>query len=245
MWSAFTKAIADCSNARKSAQKTVETLLAILFQQSSRKNGSENGKSQSKSVGSSLLSAYGERKYLDAVERKRFVKATRSLPCRDSLFCLVLAAGGGRISETLALTPANIDLVSACICFETLKRRRRGVMRQVPMPQQLLKALDREFGLRVAQRDSTVARRRLWTWSRTTAWRRVKAVMATAGLHGAAAMPKGLRHAFGVSAFQATVPPHLVQRWLGHASLRTTAIYADVIGREERSFATRMWRRWS
>jgi len=36
-------------------------------------------------------------------------------------------------------------------------------------------------------------------------------------------------------------PRHLVQRWLGHASLRTTAIYGDVIGSEERAFAARMW----
>jgi site-specific recombinase XerD len=51
--------------------------------------------------------------------------------------------------------------------------------------------------------------------------------MAVAGLFRHAA-PKGLRHSFGVNAFQSNVPPHLVQRWLGHASLRTTAIYADV-----------------
>jgi integrase len=55
-------------------------------------------------------------------------------------------------------------------------------------------------------------------------------------------MPKGLRHGFGVHAFQASVPPHLVQRWLGHASLRTTSIYADVMGPDERAFAARMWR---
>ena len=54
-------------------------------------------------------------------------------------------------------------------------------------------------------------------------------------------MPKGLRHGFGVNAFQSNVPPHLVQRWLGHASLRTTAIYGDVVGAEERGFAARIW----
>jgi site-specific recombinase XerD len=53
-------------------------------------------------------------------------------------------------------------------------------------------------------------------------------------------MPKGLRHGFGVNTVQSYVPPHLVQRWLGHASLRTTAIYADVIGPDERGFAERM-----
>jgi integrase len=66
--------------------------------------------------------------------------------------------------------------------------------------------------------------------------------MIAADIHGACAMPKGLRHAFGVNAFQAKVPPHLIQRWLGHASLRTTAIYGDVMGAEERSIAARMWR---
>jgi integrase/recombinase XerD len=65
--------------------------------------------------------------------------------------------------------------------------------------------------------------------------------MAVAGIIGTAAMPKALRHGFGVNAFQSNVPPHLVQRWLGHASLRTTAIYGDVIGPDERAFAARMW----
>ncbi len=40
-------------------------------------------------------------------------------------------------------------------------------------------------------------------------------------------MPKGLRHSFGVNAFQSNVPPHLVQRWLGHASLRTDHDYRE------------------
>jgi len=46
-------------------------------------------------------------------------------------------------------------------------------------------------------------------------------------------MPKGLRHGFAVAAFQTRVPPHLIQRWLGHASIRTTSVYSDVMGREE------------
>jgi hypothetical protein len=60
----------------------------------------------------------------------------------------------------------------------------------------------------------------LWSWSCTTAWRRVKVVMAGARITGPCAMPKGLRHVFGVNAFQSSVPPHLVQRWLGHASMK-------------------------
>ena len=55
------------------------------------------------------------------------------------------------------------------------------------------------------------------------------------------AMPKGLRHGFGVMASQACVPSRLVQRWLGHASLCTTGIYGDVVGAYERAFAAGMW----
>jgi integrase/recombinase XerD len=112
----------------------------------------------------------------------------------------------------------------------------------VPLPRSVLDELNRAFHLRRSQRDPDSAYRRIWKWSRTTAWRRVKEVMASANIIGLPAMPKGLRHGFGVNAFQSLVPPHLVQRWLGHASLRTTAIYGDVIGTEERAFAVRMWK---
>ena len=162
---------------------------------------------------------------------------------RFELFCLTLCLSGGRISEVLALTPAAIDLEAHVVNITTLKRRRPGIVRQVPLPSRLIGELNREFHIRDMQRNPSEARRRIWKWSRTTAWRRVKEVMVAADVNGLAAMPKGLRHGFGVNAFQSLVPPHLVQRWLGHASLRTTSIYVDVIGADERMFAERMWRR--
>ena len=33
----------------------------------------------------------------------------------------------------------------------------------------------------------------------------------------------------------------MIQRWLGHARLETTAIYLDVHGEEERELAMRVW----
>ncbi len=164
----------------------------------------------------SLFGPFGNRKYLNAAERQRSVNAARLPPLSIRLFCLTLRWSGARISEVLALTPAAIDIDSGVACIETLKRRRRGVIRQVPLPPDLLRGLTRAFKLRIAQWDPQLSTRRLWAWSRTTAWRYVKAVMATAGIIGAPAMPKGLRHGFSVSAFQSNVPPHLVQRWLGH-----------------------------
>jgi integrase/recombinase XerD len=115
------------------------------------------------------------------------------------------------------------------------------VLRQVSPPSPLLVQLSRTFSSQAPSARPNLALDRLWHWSRTTAWRRVKKIMTQARIAGLPAMPKGLRHGFGVKAFQSNVPPHLVQRWLGHASLRTTAIYGDVLGPDERAFATRMW----
>ena len=52
-------------------------------------------------------------------------------------------------------------------------------------------------------------------------------------LEGPHASPKGLRHGFGVAAVTADAPLNLVQKWLAHAQLSTTAIYADTVGAEE------------
>jgi integrase len=68
--------------------------------------------------------------------------------------------------------------------------------------------------------------------------------MEIARLQGAAACPKAFRHGFGASNIQAGIPVTLLQRWLGHARLSTTAIYTDVSGAEEFELAERYWR-WS
>ena len=68
--------------------------------------------------------------------------------------------------------------------FETLKKGRRGVYRAVPVPAGLpLDQLDFVHGLREAQRRGNGhADRPLWPWSRMTAWRQVKSVIAAAGI---------------------------------------------------------------
>ena len=53
--------------------------------------------------------------------------------------------------------------------------------------------------------------------------------------------PLQLRHGFGVACIEKGIPLNLVQRWLGHAQLSTTAIYADAVGEEERQSAARLW----
>ena len=193
-------------------------------------------------TGMSLHAADGSRKYLTAAERSDFLKAAERADRQVRTLCMTLTYSGCRISEALALTADRVDLVAGVLVFESLKKRRSGVWRAVPVPPALLEALDLVHGVREAQgrrdRGKTLV---LWPWSRMTAWRRVAEVMADARLEGTQASPKGLRHGFGVAAVSAGIPLNLVQKWLGHAQLSTTAIYADAVGAEEQNIAARMW----
>ena len=151
---------------------------------------------------------------------------------------------GCRISEALALTPASIDLSGKTIVFETLKKRRRGVYRAVPVPEAVLDTLNLVHGLQRPgkRRRRAMDRTPLWPWSRTTAWRRVKEVLTAAAIAaGPHKTPKGLRHGYGVQAVSCGVPPNMLRKWMGHASLEVTAIYSDALGEEQHQIAARMW----
>lgn len=189
----------------------------------------------------SLYAASGARKYLNQQERGRALAAMRTLPPDRALFALCLAWTGGRVSEILAVSPSAFQIERGIVALRTLKRRRH-VVREVPIPPELMAAINRHFRLGEAQRDNSRADQRLWPWSRTTAWRFVSAAIMQAGITGARACPRGCRHGFAVAALQGHVPLNIVQRWLGHARLSTTAIYASVSGAEEQELAARFWR---
>ena len=93
----------------------------------------------------------------------------------------------------LAHTANRIDMKEGVIVFETLKKRKNGVYRAVPVPPTLLDALDLVHGVREAHKRKGRGRNQyLWPWARSTAWIKVKAVMDDAGIRGIQATPKGL-----------------------------------------------------
>lgn len=188
----------------------------------------------------SIYDLYGRRKYVTPTERLDFIKAAQLAPTPIKTFCLTLAFTGARISELLALTPAGIDLGAQMIVFESLKKRTRGVFRAVPIPADLMAILSDAYQL-TGGFSAAVENKRLWPWSRTTAWTRVKEVMATAGVPQIVQKPKALRHGFGIASIRSGIPLNMVQRWLGHSQLATTAIYTNAIGEEELDLAARLW----
>lgn len=173
----------------------------------------------------------GRRKYVSGEERQRFMAAAELLPAAGMSLCHTLALTGCRISEALTLARHQIDCERCTLTFRTLKQR-RTIYRTVPVPADLMKLLQT---LPAAEDEC------LWAMHRATAWRMVKTTMDLARITGPMACCKGLRHGFGMHAASKNVPPNLIQRWMGHSSSATTAIYLDAVGLEEREFARRMW----
>ena len=177
----------------------------------------------------------GQRKYLTKSEIESFLTTSKSHGGSIHSLCWILAVTGCRISEALSLGVHSIDFEAKQVIILCLKKRQKRVFRAIPLPMDLLKSLERWISSGVLSRD------KFWPISRMTAYRRVCEVMREAGLTGSYASPKGLRHGFAVRAVQSNVPLSLVQRWLGHADIKTTAIYTSAMGPEERELASRLW----
>ncbi len=176
----------------------------------------------------SLLTTTGHRKYLNVAERRRFLKAAHKRPAQERLLCQALIWTGGRLSEVLALSSERLSIEDGVVIFRSLKKRNQHTYRHVPVPEPLLAELCK-------MSDP------IFPWARTQAWGIVKSVMKEAKISGPQATPRGLRHSFAVHAVISGIPLHLIQRWLGHSRLETTAIYSQALGPEERRIAKRMW----
>lgn len=178
-----------------------------------------------------LFDQSGRRRYCTIDERNAFLKVAKKEETEEAYALLsLLAFTGCRVSEALALTPTSVDHGAEAVVIETLKRRKAGVFRAVPLPSGCLTLL-----------SGLSAKPKLWSYSRSTAWRIVKRNMARAGVQGPMACPKGLRHSYAIANLQLGVPVTQVQEWLGHANITTTQLYAQALGPEERALAAKFW----
>ncbi|MBS0273913.1 MAG: site-specific integrase [Proteobacteria bacterium] len=191
-----------------------------------------------------LIDRTGHRKYLVSEEWYAFLAAARCSKAEIRTFCFVLALTGARLSEVLMLTPQSVDIANQAIIIECLKRRRRGIYRSVPVPAELIGLLESTHEVALKRHDPIARMERIWGWSRTTAWTKIKETCKRAGIPDSVSMPKAFRHSFGVEgAINANVPIGTIKRWLGHARLESTILYCEAVGDEERLLAARMWNR--
>ena len=182
-----------------------------------------------------LFDAAGRRKYLTTSELNEFLRAAARSAPRENAYCQTLARTGGRLAEVLALRRRDIDRHAEAIIIRSLKKRDKVHFRAVPVPPDLLTMLTLVFDLGGRGRPLE----RLWDVDERTAHRWIMKAMAAAGVENQS--PRSLRHTFGVTAVCRGVPLTMIQRLLGHADIKTTAIYTQAMGEEERELVARMW----
>lgn len=184
-----------------------------------------------------LYDDHARRLYLNAAELEAFIIAAHQAPEPAKRLALILAYTGMRLSEARTLRFDAVQLERRVLSVRTLKQRTKSRTREIPIPLPLLASMADWQG----QPDLVICTGTGEAMTRIAAYRNTKSVMRAAGLQGLRACPKGLRHSFGVKAVMSNVPLNIVQVWMGHTSMATTAIYTTAIGDEQIHFSDRMW----
>lgn len=137
---------------------------------------------------------------------------------------------GCRISEALAVTPADFHFSVPCVRLRTLKRRFEHY-RALPLPPAFCGTLAQFFvSARPGPED------RIFPWRRSQAYEIVRTVLEEGGgVDRARAHPHAIRHGHAFHALENGVPVHALQAALGHAHLSTTAVYTRAMGADLRA----------
>lgn len=188
-----------------------------------------------------LFDKSGQRKYITPEERKIFERTADNAGKEEGTFALMLLHSGCRISEALNLKYTSIDFSAQSVTFETLKKRKKGVFRQVPLPPEFLRRLDDIFKVKEIQKDPKRKQENIWQFSRATASRRMDELFEQSSLSGIHACPKGLRHGFAIACLNKGIQLNMVKKWMGHSSLAVTEIYANAVGEEEINIISKLW----
>lgn len=194
----------------------------------------------------SLFSDTGERKYLNADERKRFYQA---LPVIENLaeraFVEFIFWTGCRISEALEMVYQRVNVESASVALKSKKKRgklKNKHFRIVPVPRDFMTFLDKALGVSEILSDELADHtRQLWYFKRKKGGKLVEKAMIKAAIFGIRATSRGLRHTFGVHCILKGVPEIRLQRYMGHSKLRSTAKYVQLVGMEDREILSRTW----
>lgn len=168
---------------------------------------------------------------------------TRLLDCawmqNDAIgaFCLVLVHTGCRISEALALRWMDIEPARGALVIQSLQQRGVTRIRRVPAPPALIRRL-----LKLRTAGSPPFDERIWTWSRVTAWRRMRDIFEKAKIGGPLATPQGLRASFAKTALNGGVPKEIVCRWLGVSHLKVDSAHDQHESADDNPWKEILWR---
>jgi integrase/recombinase XerD len=171
---------------------------------------------------------------VDALMSAPDVATARGL--RDRALLELLYATGLRVSELLALTPAQVDIAGGVLTTMGKGRKERmvpfGDEAAAWLRRYLAEARAALLGRHVSPRLFVNARG--GALSRMGFWKILHAYGVQAGI-GRAISPHVLRHSFATHLLERGADLRAIQMMLGHADLSTTQIYTHVLDERLRS----------
>lgn len=149
---------------------------------------------------------------------------------------------GARVSEVLALTPKSfvLDGSDSYVSLRTLKQRGRPRGGIVAPVARMVPIRDEAYIQEIARYLATHGPKpgeRLFPITRQAVDHRIRAAASFFNNDGGAKLSVPVsahtfRHSFAVNAVLHGVPLTVLQAWLGHKNLQTTAIYTQVLAAE-------------
>ncbi len=156
---------------------------------------------------------------------------------------------GGRVSEVLALTPANIDLAAGQVNMKNLKQKnKKKDKKSVPLHPELRKEYERYM-----MRHSRENRNGLiFPMTRSAVDQFFKRMNKELEQKGFPITRDGrgkkkytihahkFRHTFAVNAMLSGMPLNVLQNLLGHSNVWTTSVYTKATAMDSREYINRM-----
>jgi len=129
-----------------------------------------------------------------------------------------MAKTGARVSEALAMTARDIDVIEGIARIRTLKNPKHPIRR--------IKIGSHFAGVLVSGKSGGD---KLFMISRQGVHKAMKLAAKKSGVDPSRVHPHALRHSWAIAQAAAGVPVPVLKNWLGHASLATTTIYTEEV----------------
>lgn len=160
------------------------------------------------------------RKFLSGAEIAKLQESLKLCSPRDRLIFRILLETGCRGCELRDLRPVDVNKDEGVV---VIRGKKRGKTRQIPLPRDLMSEL-----VSFLRSSAPVESEPIFELSRSGLkflWYRVRP--SSKGIHA-------LRHSFAVQLYTKTKDLLLVQYCMGHRSINSTLVYAQIVEAKEK-----------
>jgi len=186
----------------------------------------------------SLFTADGKPRFLDSADRKKFIDQASTAAVDIYMICKTLHDTGCSTQELLMLTKSSIVIEDRALIVKTAYPKAKKKDFELPKSRSRIIPIDLSLTMLYSARfelsnfnpkendlDTT-----LWNVSTHSVSKIVKDIMSGAGITGAKANPRGLKHSLPIHLLREPnlLPIDIVKKLMGHTTLGATAKYLNL-----------------